>query len=227
MTTTTLVRLTDKELSLLDGKCNEKVQEEVVKAINRLGIKHKLDDVPEHLQDFVTRVVEEAEKNKLLVFRHRRASRCKVCGKSAGYAKYARNSRSHKKGAPNYDRPLTFSGIELAQRSVTMQNSLDVGCCADCWEEAESYVKTALTGIEAELPAQIGDSTKYKRYRNRKCKCGWMGHEGQMTKKRTMMGDGYYPAGCPECGLENSLFSTNNIELAKGYALVGLEKDAR
>ena len=46
--------------------------------------------------------------------------------------------------------------------------------------------------------------------------CGEEMFESKMSKERTMMGDGYYPSGCPKCGAKSLPFgksheTTNNF----------------
>lgn len=80
-----------------------------------------------------------------------------------------------------------------------------------------------LTDIPAELPEQLQapDAPRWKRQARRHCTaCGWDGHEGQMRRKRTLFGDGDYPAGCPNCDAENSPLGRHIIELVDGFTVV-------
>lgn len=43
-----------------------------------------------------------------------------------------------------------------------------------------------------------------------------------MEKKRTIMGDGWYPAICPQCKAENREFGMDIIKVAKGFEVYKL-----
>lgn len=218
---TTTVHLIDEELSRLDGHVSAKVQVEVSKALVRLEDKKGLGAVPDQYRDFVARIIEEAKSAGRLVFWQKRLRSCDVCGKAAGYAKYKRRSRYHDKGDPNYDKPLTTWGVDFADRSIVIRNRATLGCCLTCWKEIKPFLGDALRGVKSAIPEKVtGYPPKWKWHRNRRCKrCGWEGHEGQMGKRRTMMGDGNYPAGCPACSAENLAFSPTLIKLADGFIL--------
>ena len=67
---------------------------------------------------------------------------------------------------------------------------------------------------------------KRKRYDDVKCKlCGWEGHEGQMGRLPTLIGDGSYPAYCarrPECRAENG-WGRSDVERTGGFTIVVAE----
>lgn len=220
---TTTVCLTDEELAALDGHVSAKVQAEVSKALAQLEDKKGLGAIPDQYRDFAARIIEEAKSAGKLVFWQKRLRNCNVCGKAAGYAKYKRCGKYHDKGDPNYDKPLTFGGIELADRSIVIKNRVSLGCCLTCWKEVKPFLGDALRGVKAAMPEKItGYPPKWKWRQNRCCtKCGWEGHEGQMHPHSTMMGDGYYPAGCPAlgCTAENLGFGPTLIKIADGFTL--------
>jgi rubrerythrin len=83
-----------------------------------------------------------------------------------------------------------------------------------------------IEGMECEVDEKItGHPNRFTRYQNRKCsKCGWFGHEGQMGRRRTMFGDGYYPAQCPSCNAVNEAFGLAVIAIEPGYTAVPVIK---
>jgi hypothetical protein len=224
--TTTSVYLTDEELALLDGKCQAKVQKEVDKAKERLSLGQNLGLIPLTHRDFVTRIIQEAQANGELSFTRKSLSSCKVCGKSAGYAKYTRNSKYHDKGDPNYKRPLTFPGVDLASRFVTIRGRATMGCCWTCWKTVKEYLPEALKDVKAQIPESItGYAPKFKKHDNRKCKkCGWKGHKGEMGRLPCAMSRGTYAGKCPQCDAKNLAFGPTVIKTATGFVVVEKEQ---
>jgi len=208
------VELTDEELLLLDGKVSPEIQTLIDNIRDRLLIEKKYSELSELEAKLIQDVVEEAKKTYLLIFQYKRLRHCSTCNKSAGYAVYKRSSRHHRKGEPNYDKPLTFLGVELAKRFITWQGHATLGCCDSCFKKLQPYLTTALVGFPVELPEELyaEGEFKYKAYRLAECtKCGWKGHEGQMGKSRTVMGNGFYPNTCPSCKSKNEILSSNPI----------------
>lgn len=79
--------------------------------------------------------------------------------------------------------------------------------------------------MQVQLPAALAKpgAPLWTRHSNRRCtKCGWEGHEGEMGRLMTLMGDGYYPALCPECGAGDRLFS-RDVETRDGFTVVPKE----
>jgi rubrerythrin len=221
------LELTDEEIIKLDGSSNKEVQEEVDKAKKRVSLSKKFTkqslDITSNETKFISDCIAYARKKKILGFTYRQIFRCDVCGKKAGYHKYTRTSRHHIKGDNNYDRQKTFTGIELAVEFVFIKNSVTLGCCSKCWKKIQPILIKELKAykIKADISEKItGQKSRYKRYKNRRCsKCKWKGHEGEMGKKSTVLGDGSYPATCPKCEAGGNFFS-NDIETIDGWSLV-------
>lgn len=222
---TTSVFLTDEQLLRLDGIDDQKIQQKIDRAKFRLAQNDKLFGIPEKFHDITRRIIEEAVRSGKLVCYPNSIRHCPVCEKSAGYATYSRSSRYHRKGATNYSKPLKLSGVELAERFISIDGSADVGMCRECWDELQPLITPLIVDIEAEIPEKItGVPPKYKAYDNRKCKqCGWEGHEGQMLPLPAMMG-GYYPGQCPECGAKSLPFGPTMFEFMKGRTVVSTAK---
>lgn len=200
----TYVSLTDQELAVLDGRCSAKVQAEVEDAKLRLAAVAASPGVNPAIAGFVADVLAEATKNGRLVYRWQQLRHCSVCKADRGYATYPRSSRYHRKGDPNYCKPLYLQGVELARRAITIQGNVSVGCCRACWEVAKPLVITALEGIRAEVPEGITGKPPAWRYSEMmNCKaCGWTGPELKMHLLPALM-SGTYRGGCPACPAEN------------------------
>ena len=221
----TTVRLTDEELLLLDGKCSPKAQEAVEKAKARLAVQLELPAHLQHFDDFIRRVVLLAQEEGKLVYQQRRTHRCPICKVGGEYATYRRSSRTHRRGEPDYSKPITLAGIELAERFVVVKDTLTLGCCTKCMEAIKPHLIQALGGVKAEMPEALMP-THWKKWDNMRCsKCGWEGHEGQMGKLRTLFGNGYYRGQCPQCGAKNE-FGTLLIKKAEGFTLVEVTEAA-
>jgi len=221
------VHLTDDEFVVLDGRCTNETQAKVNAAKARVAARGAYGHLTPGVAGLIADAVAEATEHGLLWFANRRIDRCRICKTSAGYAPYKSGPR---KGKPNYGRPLTLHGIELADRFVTVQGHITCGGCTDCVNAALPDLREALRGIKVQLPAQLytDGEPRWVRHRNRQCtSCGWTGHEGEMTRARTLMGDGTYPAGCPSCGTENG-FGRSPVDLADGHTIVeATEEDRR
>lgn len=222
MNPTTQIKLTDNELILLDGKVNDEAQKIIEIAKTRISYTDAFSSIPEPQRTFASNIILEAKENGELTFYWNPIRFCSICGKSAGYAKYTRSGRYHRKGDPNRDRPLNLSGVELAKRFVRVQGYSSLGSCRECWEIVAPLVKSWLSTFPVQLPPQlIASPTQplYTKQSNMKCsKCNWEGHQGEMGKLRTLMGDGWYAGKCPSCGVENTLFS-DVIKPTEGYVL--------
>jgi hypothetical protein len=222
---TTLWNLTDEEVACLDGRCSPKTQGEVDKAKARMAARASMPQLTHEGAALVSDVVMLAKTEGQVIFMFRQVRSCRVCGKSAGYAKYKRSGRWHRKGDDDTDKPLTMLGVELASRSVNMHGSVHVGCCEPCFRSLQGELIKALEPIRAEIASAItGHASRFKRYQRRHCtSCGWRGHEGQLEKLPTLMGDGYYPGKCPVCGYENKFLGENKIKMSDGFEIIEVE----
>lgn len=214
------ILLTDKEMLLLDGKCSDKVQKEINAAKNRLSFECRVD-APAEVAALVADIVGKALNVGRLQYRVRRLRLCRVCGKSAGYAKYARRSKWHQKGDLNYDKPLSFSGIDCEPTSVIIGGRTNFGCCQKCWEYVKPILVVELANIKADIPENIsGVPSKWKYHPKRKClECKWEGHEGQLGKLPALMA-GEYPGQCPKCGTKSLPLGPTVFENITGFELV-------
>ena len=221
---TTSVYLVDEELVLLHEKCSDKIQIEVDKAIERIKTKKTLNGLPKNYSSFVAKAVEVANTKGILRYEYCNISYCSVCGETAGYAKYSRDSKYHRKGSPNYDKPTYFHGIELDGGFVRTAGYARCGCCKKCWDEVKPYLAKAVIDLKAQISKEItGEESKWIKKDNVVCTvCGWYGHKGEMGLGRTFLGDGHYPAVCPKCGVKNEVFSSDKIKRNDGFTMVSV-----
>jgi hypothetical protein len=218
---TTSVSLTDDELILLDGQCSPEVQDIV--DVVRFAIRVAATGAAPEIARFVASAVAEAKQSGRLIFTHMGIRCCPVCGKDAGYAPHKRTSSRYKvKGQPNHDRPLTLGAWELADRFVFIQRHVTIGCCEACWVIAKPLLAAELKPIRAEVPEAItGHAPRFLKHDNVECtQCGWIGHEGEMGRARTLLGDGTYPASCPRCEAKNTAFGPVLVKTIDGFSIV-------
>lgn len=216
---TTRVDLTDDELAHLDGLCSAGVQAEVTAALARQEARRTFPDLTPAHAGFVADCVTEATTNGQLDLSKRRLRRCALCGTSAGYVLFKSGPR---RGKPDTNRPLTLPGFELARRFVSMAGYADLGGCESCVRPVLPVIAEALRGVRAEVPEALhaDREPRWRRFPKRACtKCGWTGHEGQMGRLRTILGDGTYPAECPTCGAANT-FGHTEVPTADGFTVV-------
>lgn len=215
----TYIHLTDAEIVVLDGRCTPETQDKVDAAKARVEARCRYAHLAPNVAGFIADAVSEARMHGRLVFARRPIRDCRICKTSAGYVPFKSGPR---KGRPNHDRPRTLQGIELAERFVTVQDRVTCGGCADCVTPALPDLREALRGIRAQLPDTLhtDGEPRWVRHDNRKCTaCDWTGHEGEMTRARTLMGDGWYPSGCPTCGAANT-FGRTPVKLVDGHTVV-------
>lgn len=222
---TTSVLLTDAEMALLDGQVGDKAQQKVDAAKARLAAAADLDHLDPIHAGLVADIVTEAKDSGRIIHRRERISRCTLCGTSAGYVPYKSGPN---KGLPNYKKPRTLPATEFAYRFVTMQNHVIVGGCNECVAPILPDISEALRGVNAQVPASLradGEPVR-TRYENRHCtKCDWVGHEGEMGRERTIMGDGTFPAYCPSCGAGGAF--SRDIGHADGFVVVAEENGSK
>ena len=212
--------LTDDVAVLLDGKVDPKQQTKVDAAKRRVSMRTTFADLNDAQRKFLDAVVSEATCKGRLVYQTTQLRRCNVCGEACEYRKVARTSKRKRRGDTDYDSPIYLSGIEFADCFVRMTGFPSVGACKKCVAELMPKIEQVLADVPHERKRWPSGPSKWTQYAHKHCKvCGWRGHEGQMERRPTIMGDGTYPAKCPSCGAENHLFQTN-VETVDGYTCV-------
>jgi len=210
------VSLTDEELLLLDGRVAEKPQAEVDAAKRRIAARS--EGLTIRQSDLIAAVVAHALKEGTLRWTSKPIASCQICGRDDGYRKFKSGQR---KGQNDYKHRKTFQGRDLDTSFVTVQHRAFLGGCTDCMDALVPHLRAALADIAVDAPASLlgDDHPAFTKRRNRKCKkCGWQGHEGEMTQDRTLMGDGWFPSRCPECGTGGAF--NRDVEHVDGFVLV-------
>lgn len=203
-----MYNLTDEEILLLDGKVNAEVQ----KSIDFIKRATFHSDNP-----VIAKIIESSLNLGTFKFEYIHNMRyCPVCKKSAGYAKYPRNGRHHRKGDTNINKPLSFSGVIINRGFISFSGAGDF--CKEC-NDKHNYVDNVISIIlEKKLPIELirDKRSLFKKDDERECfNCKQTMYESEMTKRNTIMGDGYYPAGCPKCKAESLLFGQNHKHTMK------------
>ena len=220
----TSVDLTDSELLRLEGI--ERLAEIVEAAKQRIAMSAMLPDgISDSDAAFVMKVVDKANTDGVIGWRWSKVRRCPVCRETDGYYAHSRtnNRRGIKKGEPNYDKPRYRRAVELAPGFVSFEGVVTLGCCTDCFDRLKPIIIERLADIKCELPTQLvaPGSFRYIKCGNKHCEsCGWEGHEGEMSRVPTLMGDGYYAGSCPQCKAQNKPFGNAIIVNGDGYTIV-------
>lgn len=218
----TLVSLNDFELTLLDGQCSAKVQEQVEWAKERIKAASTLSALPTRLAQFVADVISLAKKKGEITYCHESITHCALCGRDDGYFPVARATKYKRKGQPDYDKPKVFGGIDLNRGMVVMKHHVSLGGCEACVEQAKPYILDALKDAKVQLPKSLtGEWPRYVKSQHYGCsKCGWKGVEIAMGRLRTLMGDGYYHGECPSCKTQNRPLGSNPVKRLDTWELV-------
>ncbi len=215
-----------KELLLLDGKCSEKVQATVEQAKKEASF---------GLDSFCNEILRKAVECGELTWGYKKIRCCTQCAdKPSGYLPYPRNSRYHRKGAPNYDAPFSYTGVAPFQGFIVFQGT--EGVCRDCWDKV--YLPQIIKYIiENDLPVQIQKNeiaeTRWKKDPIRICfECKKEMYESEMGTNLNFMGDGRYKSTCPHCGAVALAFggrheTTNKFRMLRVEAALGGDVNVR
>lgn len=220
----TRVDLTDDELTVLDGRCRDEVQDEVDAAHRRIAARGRHPELASALAGLVADAVAEARLNGRLAWKAKPIDYCPLCGWVGEPARYKSGPRKGEVKL-NGQRGMT-GGVELAHRFVTIQHHVRLGGCRECVETAEPALREELRGVPAQVPERLRaeGEPKLVRYERRRCKhCGWEGHEGQMGRLLALTGGGTYPGECPSCGVTHLPLGPLPFELLDGFAVVATE----
>lgn len=214
------LELTASEASLLDGRVGDKAQAVVDRAKDTLALSSS--GLAEKEAAMVAKIVATAREKGRLTYSRKPIRACPCCGRNEGYYLHTRTGKYHRKGQPNYKAPKTFMGYGMDEGFVTIQHHISVGYCDQCKPRVDPVLLPLLAGIEADYPSYWSEAPhRFKRFDNKVCTaCGWEGHEGEMRKARTLMGDGYYPAGCPNCTAANGPLGPWPIKPRDGHTIV-------
>jgi hypothetical protein len=210
----TSVTLSDADLATLVSSQDDDVRNAALAAADRLSAPARYAELPAHVAALVADVLAEARKEGRLIYRGVAVSSCRYCG-----------ARSEWKKPPRKKREIEYpvSGVEFADRFIVISRHISVGACRVCVDQAMPVLRAELAGKPVQLPSalHVGDAPVFRRWDRCGCKnCKWIGHEGQLGKLRTLMGDGDYPGKCPSCGAERRFMGPNPFERLDGFDVV-------
>ncbi|QWU14309.1 hypothetical protein SAMN04487895_101611 [Paenibacillus sophorae] len=200
------IELTINELLQLDGKVSESAQKIIDEAKKESS--YGFDDLP-----IINEIIKQSEKNGKLTWTYKSIRSCGYCDKKPDYKRYPRSGRYHSKGDKNFDKPIYYSGIKFNEGFITISGHGDM--CLECCREKKVKERIIDYIIDNDLKIEIMKNDyklgKYLKDDIRICySCNTEIQESEMTKEPTMMGDGYYPSGCPKCGAKSSMFGNNH-----------------
>lgn len=214
------VKLSSDELLRLDGAASADVQAaiDLVKHARILAARFNID---EQQGIFLASAVQEGQRTGRLGFDHAQVRWCRLCGAGGGYAKHARSGRYHRKGEDDTSKPILLSGVDLARGFVNVIGWPAIGCCSPCWVGLRPLLVELIEPLPIEVHPKItGHAARWKRWDHMRCKCGWEGHEGEMGRLPTLMGDGHYPGKCPQCGAENVFLARMIERRGDGFSMI-------
>lgn len=200
------LKLTFEEMKMLDGKVSEKAQEIIdrVKKENSFGFTLSI----------MNEIIRRSEEQGKLTWTFKQVRTCSYCeDKPYDYYRYPRSGRYHNKDDKNFDKPKYYSGIKFNEGFVTIQGSGDM--CSECCEKHNVLHQLIDYILDNDLKVEIQKNeyrdSKYLKDDIKICyNCEHEMVESEMGKETTVMGDGYYPCYCPECGSGSKLFGKNH-----------------
>src|SRR5574343_1800551 len=99
----------------------------------------------------VSEIISHANTSGKLRYTCKYVNYCSTCSKSAGYAKYKRNGRYHRKGQTDYSKPLRFTAWEVADDFITCTNAVRLGFCQYCKDIVLPILQPLLQTTKAEI----------------------------------------------------------------------------
>lgn len=199
------IKLNYNELIGLDGQVSEEAQKVIDIAKKEKTIGFDFEPINE--------IIRNSEEKGSLTWRYKGIRACSHCDKGYEYQRYARNSRWHRKGDKNFDKPIHHAGIEFNAGVINFVGHGDM--CRECADKNKVIEKMVDFIIHNDLKIQIQKNdfspSKYLKDDIRTCfNCDEEMKESEMTKEMTMMGDGHYAAGCPKCGAVSRPFGRSH-----------------
>jgi len=199
------INLSLDDLLKLDGNVEEAAQKVIDEAKKESSYGFDLPVMNE--------ILKQAEKQGKLTWSHKQINSCDYCDKKRDYYVYPRSSRNHRKGDKNYDKPIYYRGIKFNEGFIVFKGMGDM--CWDCCTKHKVKERLIDYIINNDLKVQVMKNDykpgKYLKDDIRICfDCGEEILESQMSKERTLMGDGYYPSGCPKCGAKSIPFGPSH-----------------
>jgi bacterioferritin-associated ferredoxin len=212
--TKTSITLCDDDLATLVSSADTAVRTAAEAARDRLAAPSRWPTVASHVAALIADVIAEAKKEGRLIYRGVSVSRCGYCGARSEWKKPPRKRR---------EREYPVAGVDFADRFVVISRHITVGACRSCVEQALPVLRQELMRFPVQLPTALRSegAPVYQRWDRCRCKkCEWSGHDGQLGKLRTLMGDGYYPGKCPRCAAERRPLGPDPFERLDGFDVV-------
>jgi len=213
------IELTLEELRLLDGKVSEEAQKviDIAKKEGSYGF-----ELP-----VMNEILREAEEEGELTWRYVKIRSCSYCDKKRDWHRYTRNTKYHRKGEINFNKPKYYNGIKFNPGFIRVVGFGDM--CTDCLKKYNVIERLIDYILDNDLRIQIQKNdyrpTRYKKDKIRICyKCGKEMRESEMGKLPTLMGDGYYPGICPHCGARSLIFGPSH-EVTNKFVMVKVESN--
>jgi hypothetical protein len=210
----TSISLSDEDLATLTVSVDADVRAAANAARDRLSAPARFPVIPPHVAALITDVLAEAKANGRLIQRGVSVSLCRYCGAHSEWKKPPRKRT---------ERECPVAGVEFADRFLIISRHISVGGCRACVDQALPILRAELATFPVQLPSalRLEGATVYERWDRCRCKhCKWTGHDGQLGKLRTLMGDGYYPGKCPSCGAERLPLGADPFERLDGFDVV-------
>jgi len=221
------VELTADELLRLDGVVSDEVQGGINKVKDAIALRAE-SSLSESQAVMVVEILQIAREKGKLGYISTPIRRCECCGREGGYHTVRRSTRYKRKGEKDWDSPITFTGYELSDACVRVQHHLTAGYCQYCRPVVEPVLLKRLADIPVQVPKWWpAPLQKWARAQHYECTvCGWKGHEGEMGRSTTLMGDGSYASTCPNCKAQNLLFAMDKVKLIDGFTMIRLSEKA-
>lgn len=181
------VPLTYSELLSLDGKVSSDAQSviDTAKREAELGF-----DFP-----LINEIILKSEQSGKLTWRYKEIRACSFCDKDYSYHPHQRNSRYHRKGRPNHNRPIYYTGLKFHEGFISLQGSGDL--CSDC-ERKFHVIESAVNYIvdhDLKIEIQKNDYKPTRYIKDDVVICFKCKEEVQRSKLGLLpaMIKGYYP----------------------------------
>lgn len=197
-----MYELTDTEILLLDGKVNKEVQDKI-DFIKRAKFHSENPVIAKIIENSLQLGTFKADRESIRY--------CGLCKSGYKYEKHTRNGKYHKKGDFNLKKPIYINGWKINRGFISIANMGDF--CDECNKKDNIISSVKFIILEKNLPIELlrDKDTKFKKDDKRICfNCKEPMFESEMSQSPTMMGNGYYPAGCPKCKAESVFFGPSH-----------------
>lgn len=190
------IKLTYDEIITLDGKISEKAQIVVDSAKEE----HSLGFSPA----IINEVILKSKQIGTFSYTSARMRYCPYCKKASDYLRYPRNTRYHRKGEKNLDKPTYLNGVVFNPGFIRVLGLGDI--CVDCERDNQviQTIENYLLSHDSKVELIGNPLTVYKKDPIQECHtCGKEMQESKMGREPALL-IGTYPAYCPHCNAEGN-----------------------